>query len=104
MIIKVNVSSTDGKLFSLPDGRILKIYGATFIDSSGAANTIRLHDKGNYYNGTDFSNTFDVDVMEESLSANGVVDVKYQEPREVQNELWGVGTGAGEVILNAKLL
>ena len=104
MIIKVSVSSADAKLLTLPDGRILQIYDMTFIDQSGASNTIRLHDKGNFYDGTDFSSTYDVDVAEHSLSANGVDDVKFQEPREVQNELWGVGTGAGEVIINAKLL
>ena len=104
MIIKLTVTNTDSKLFTLPHGRILKVYGATFIDQSGAANTIRLHDKGNYYDGTDFSNTFDVDVAEHSLAANGVDDAKYAEAREVQNELWGVGTGAGEVIINGELL
>ena len=70
MIISVSVTSTDTKLLSIPHGRILKIWGLTVIDTSGAANTITLHDKGNYYDGTDFSSAYDVNVDKEAIGAN----------------------------------
>ncbi len=104
MIIEAVISSTDSKLFTIPDGRIMEIYGITYIDSSGAANTIRVHDKGNYYDGTDFSSTFDVDISEYPVAANGITNEQFKEAKEVQHELWGVGTGTGKVIINAKLI
>lgn len=104
MIIPLSITNTDSKLLSIPHGRVLRIYGMTVIDKSGAANTITLHDKGNYYDGTDFSSTYDIDIDVTAVGANATQVIKFEEPRDVMNELWGVGTGAAEVILNAEYL
>lgn len=105
MIVEIDVTNTEQPVFELPHGRILRIRTVTITDESGAANEVKLYDKGNYYDGTNFNSTYTRTVIDEKVGANTTVYRNYKDnDKDVLNTLYAIGTGNAKVILDVELL
>jgi len=105
MIVEIDVTNTEQKVLELPHGRILRIRTATITDTSGAANEVKIYDKGSYYDGTDFSSTYTRTLIDEKLDANETVYRNYKDnDKDVLHALYAIGDGTAKVILDVELL
>lgn len=104
-LVTFSVTSTKAKILTVPAGRLLKINSIHIKDKSGASNTITITDEGNYYDGTDFSNTFVRTIADRVVDANSNVDVDLSKvTRYINNELYAVSTGDAELIMDIEYI